>query len=270
VTAEFEIVDIHAHVLPGLDDGPAGLEDALRMCELYVRDGVTAVVATPHMGDHRFRVTPHKVRQAVSSLNRVCYERGLGLDVLPGADVRLCPELLDMLDAGDVLTLADAGVYLLLEPPAGAIPPLGALVGELMSRGVTPVVSHPERHPEWWRRPQRLRELVERGCVLQVTGGSFLGAFGRRAREAAEQLVRSGLAHVVAGDTHAPTGRRRPEFGRVLRRLVAIVGREGTRRLVQDNPARIVRGAAVTMAPERGRRRPSSAPVSQRLELRRL
>ncbi len=145
----FYTVDIHAHLLPGLDDGPAKMDDALRMCELYVAQGVGAVVATPHMGDSRYDVSPSRVRAALESLRGECTRQGLGLTLLAGADVRLGPDTLGRLDAGDVLTLADRGEHLLLEMPGGALPPLNGFLAELERRGLTAVISHPERHPEF-------------------------------------------------------------------------------------------------------------------------
>jgi protein-tyrosine phosphatase len=265
---DFEIIDVHAHVLPGLDDGPEEMAESLRMCELWAGDGVSAVVATPHLADRRFDVTPHAVQAGVSALNRACYQRGLELDVLPGGDVRLCPELLEMLDAGDVLTVGDAGRYLLLELPPAAVPPIEGLVGDLLGRGVTPVITHPERHPEFWRRADRLRELVHCGCLLQLTGASLLGAFGRTVLRVAEWLVASGLVHVVASDAHAASGRRAPEMRRVADRLADAVGQAAARRLMLENPGAMVRGQDLDSVCRGRRRRRGGPPVSPRLELR--
>jgi len=242
VTNEFNIIDIHAHVLPGLDDGPHTLDESLQMCGLYAREGVTTVVATPHMGNNRFDVTSDAVRRSTSELARVCRERMPELEILPGADVQLQPGLLDMLDAGEVLTLADAGRYLLLELPPQAVPRIENLVADLAARGVTPILSHPERNPDFLRKPDRLAELVECGCLVQITSGSLLGSFGRAAKWAAEEFIEAGLVHVAASDAHAPRGRRCPELRRAADYLVSTVGEDIARDLLCRNPAKIIRG----------------------------
>ena len=245
MSTEFNIIDIHAHLLPGLDDGPRTLEESLEMCVLYVGQGVTTVVATPHMGNHRFGVESQAVRRGARELSRACQERLLDLEILPGGDVRLQPALLDMLDAGDALTLADGGRYLLLELPPEAVPRIENLILDLAARGITPILSHPERIPDFWRKPERLAELVECGCLAQVTAGSLLAGFGGAAKRAAEEFIEAGLVHVVASDAHAARSRRRPELRRAAEFLVSKMGEDIARDLLSDNPAKIIRGEAL-------------------------
>jgi len=244
----FDIIDIHSHLLPALDDGPATMGDSLRMCELYHAQGVRTVVATPHMCDPRYDVTAEAVRLGARQVSEACRERGIDLKVLPGADVRLQPELLEDLDAGNVLTVADGGRYLLLELPLQVVPRIGDLLFQLAVRHVTPILTHPERNMELSRKPARLAELVERGCLVQITAVSLLGGLGRLARRAAERFVKSGLAHVAASDAHSPKGSRRPQFEPVVERLLRLVGEERTFELLCANPERIVRGVPVGSA----------------------
>jgi len=240
VNRDLRIVDVHAHVLPGLDDGPPGLAEAVRMCELYCAEGVATVVATPHFSDPRFPVTPDGVRTAVRRLAEACRDRCVKLEILPGAEVRLRPELIEDLDADRLLTLADGGRYVMIELPPFAAPRIEGLAELLDQRGLTPIISHAERNGELCRKPQRVAQLVQAGFLVQVTGASVTGGFGRGARRAAETLVKSGLAHVIASDAHAPTGLRAPSFGPVLERLVAWVGSDEARALVSDRPAMLV------------------------------
>jgi len=231
------IVDIHAHLLPGLDDGPKSMEEALRMCRAYLANGVRAVVATPHMADYRYAVTPQDVRDGVRNLRRLCEQESICLQILPGADVRLQPEVVEDLDAERILTLADAGRFLLLELPPQALPPMESLLPRLREREVAPILTHPERHPILADKPRHLRRLVEGGCLVQITGNSLLGDFGRGARRAAERFLKLDLVHAVASDAHAPEGERCPNFAPVAQRLHALVGAERTRQLLCDRPA---------------------------------
>ena len=241
---DLQLVDIHIHILPGLDDGPRVMDESLRMCELCVEESVAAIVATPHMCDARYAVCAADVRNGVMELSHACRERGIDVEILPGGDVRLQPELLQHLESGQVLTLADTGRYLLLELPTEVVPPIEGLVFELAVRGITVILSHPERNLEFCRDPDRLGELVEGGCLAQVTGDSLLGRFGRTPRRTAEKFINAGLVHVVASDAHSPTDRR-PGLGKVFGKLRKSVGEDVARRLLCDNPQRIVHGESL-------------------------
>ena len=261
---DLDIIDIHSHLLPGLDDGPATVRDSLRMCELYHAQGVRTVVATPHMCDPRFDVTPEAVRLGARQLSEACRERGIDLKVLPGADVRLQPELLEDLDAGNVLTVADGGRYLLLELPLQLVPRMDNLLFQLAVRNVAPILTHPERNLELSRGPARLADLIERGCLVQITAVSLLGGFGRLAKRATERFVKSGLVHVVASDAHSPKGSRRPQFEPVVERLLCLVGEERTFELLCANPDRIVRGVPLgTPGAASGQHKQSAAGVEK-------
>lgn len=242
------IVDIHSHVLAGLDDGPRTADESLRMCRRYVAEGVTTVIATPHMCDPRYEVRPEAVRRGVEELSAACHRQGLDLKILAGGDVRLVPELLDAVDKGEVLTLAETGKYLLLELPLQTAPPIKGLIFELSVRGITPILSHPERNMELWRKPRRLAEFVGQGCLVQITAASLFGAFGPPAKRAAEQFLEAGLVHVVASDAHSSSVRQ-PELRRAVDVLATMVEEEVLHDLVEINPARIVRGERVEAEP---------------------
>jgi len=207
-----------------------------------VAESVETVVATPHMAHPVYNVPRPLILERVAELRDASRRRGLGLSILPGGDVHLQPDLLPMLDSGNLMTVADGGVYLLLELPEQGLPPLADLVFQLQVRGITPVVTHPERHAPLVRRPQYLAELVERGCLAQVTAGALLGEFGRSARRAAERFLAGGLAHVVASDAHSASGPRSPSFAPVRDRLASLVGPERAAQLLCANPGRLVRG----------------------------
>ncbi len=237
------MVDIHSHVLPGLDDGPRSMDESLQMCELYVAQGVATVVATPHMCNGLFdEVTAEMVKHGAEGLAEACRKRGLELAIIPGGEVHLQPELVKMLDAGAELTLGDSGRYMLLELPNQIVPRIERLVFELALRGITPVLAHPAHNMDFRRSPGRLAELVECGCLVQVSADCLLGAFGRAARRAAERFVRSDLVHVVASDAHSASGRRRPQFDDAAQLLGGMVGEDRACRLLCTNPASIVRG----------------------------
>ncbi|RDV84794.1 tyrosine-protein phosphatase [Ammonifex thiophilus] len=161
------MIDIHTHILPGLDDGAEDLEEALSMARLALADGVTALVATPHVIRGSFFPSRQEILETVSLLNERLAEQGLPLRVLPGAEYRLEPDLPERLAKGELVPLNDAGRYLLVELPSTFVPPYAERVlYELQLQGVTPILAHPERNAELCRRPELLASLAATFNVL--------------------------------------------------------------------------------------------------------
>ena len=247
--------DLHCHILPGLDDGATDFEQAVQMCRLYAQQGTKTIVATPHMCHPTYDAPVCLAREQVGRLAEACVAESIDLSVLPGAEVRLTPELLEYLEDQRLLTLADGSTYLLLELPPRVVPPIEDLLFQLGLRGITVVLAHPERNRVLARDTRRLRGLVERGCLVQICVGSVLGDFGRSARRAAFDYLRGGLVHVVAGDAHGPEAGYWPDFQGGIQEIAAHVGLEKTRELIAKNPARIAKGENVEAGvhlPERG------------------
>ena len=249
------MIDLHCHVLPGVDDGPAGLADALAMCRMAANDGCTTLVATPHQRHPAF---PELTRDAIESAWRQLtaaiaasaeeYPR-----VLLGAEVRVDSDLLTDLerDAPEVLPLA-GGRYLLLELPRGpAGPEPEELVHELLLAGWRPVLAHPELIPWLAEDLQRLAGLAERGALLQVTAASLTGGFGRYPAQRAWEIVEAGLAHFVASDSHSPTWRP-PGLTAVRNALAQRLGGAAAARLLVDNPERVLDDAPFPHPPLAG------------------
>ena len=202
------MIDLHAHLLPGLDDGPLHMEDALELCRRAWAAGVRKAVATPHQFNGFDRVTPAQIREGTAALSRRLTQEGIDLEVLPGAEVYIHVELPRNLALGRIMTLCDQGRYLLLELPGDRLP-LGFadFLKKLRNRGVEIILAHPERNVEIRDDPECLEPLVEEGLLLQLTAGSITGACGRHAQAGARALFERGLVHLVASDAHGPWGR---------------------------------------------------------------
>jgi protein-tyrosine phosphatase len=212
----YGMVDIHGHWLPGIDDGAKSLEMALRMGRIAVEDGITTVLATPHHKNGVYETFAETVREEVASLRSVFESEGIELDVLPGSECHLVPELPRELAEGHAMTVADRKKAVLVELPVHSIP-MGAttILEEILGLGLTPVIVHPERNSALARDPDRLADWVSLGCLAQVTARSCIGKFGDRAQYAAKEMVTRGMIHFVASDTHRDK-RRVPDmsFGR--------------------------------------------------------
>jgi protein-tyrosine phosphatase len=198
------VIDLHAHVLPGFDDGVRSLEEARDLGRAAAAEGVTAIAATPHVRTD-YPTTPEQMERGVERLRADFAAEGIHVEILHGGEV--APERLWELpdDQVDRFSLAGTRRYLLVEfPYVGWAPIVDATVRALTARGVTPLLAHPERNETVQARPERLRELVDAGALVQLTAGSIDGRLGRRARAGAFDLLELGLAHVVATDAHGP------------------------------------------------------------------
>lgn len=246
-------IDIHCHLLPDLDDGASSWQESLAMAELAVSDGVTGIIATPHqLGAYRHN-TPDRIHRRLKKLRDLLQEKGISLQVLPGADVRIESDLLERLDGGDLVTLAGHGKHLLLEFPHDIIVPVDSILEALSSRQIQPILTHPERNRRVIRQWPLVERLVEKGCLIQVTAGAFLGAFGPAIRAFAEWLVSERLVHFVASDAHGSRSRR-PLLSRAFHRVAQISDIEFAIEVFCDNPYRVVCGEVVPVLAREHRR----------------
>jgi protein-tyrosine phosphatase len=198
------VIDLHSHILPGLDDGSRSLEEARDLARQAVAEGITAIAATPHVRAD-YPTTPDEMEWGVHELREDFEAEGIDVRVLHGAELDL--GMLWQVPRGDLtrLTIAQTGRYLLLEVPYRGWPmALATTVASLVHSGVVPLLAHPERNPEVQDRPARVEELVDSGALVQVTAGSLAGGHDRAAQHAAEQLVELGVVHVIASDSHGP------------------------------------------------------------------
>ncbi len=244
MTPDEPFVDIHCHLLPGVDDGAPTLDDALAMAEMAVADGIGTIVATPHQLGNYTKNSGSMVRAAVERFQQTLSERRIPLRVLAGGDVRLEPDLVRKIRSGDVLSLADRRRHVLLELPHEIYVPLERPLAELAAAGIVGVLSHPERNRGLLGQPDLVCPLVRRGCLMQVTAGSLTGIFGPQVQRFSEYLLKQGLVHFVATDAHG-TGKRRPVLRGAFDRVTELVGREAALALFCRNPAALVAGGAV-------------------------
>lgn len=252
------MIDIHSHLLPGIDDGPQQLEDAVAMALAYVADGVTHVVATPHVFPGRYENVRSSIHTEYTRFAAALARLNIPLQLSFAGEVRLTPEALDLLAQGELPYLdGPEGKLkaLLLEMPDGQVP-LGAdqFVNLLRRQGITPVIAHPERNRGVMERPDRMHPFVEAGCQLQLTAGSLLGEFGRKAQSTAQKLLDAGWVHVVASDAHS-LNRRPPRMKAAREWLVKHYGEVVSMQLTLTGPGRLLGPAANAsdVAPEPGR-----------------
>lgn len=235
-------VDIHCHLLPGLDDGPTHWDQTLNMARAAVEHGLVWVVATPHQGGRHTENTPQRIQSVLQEAKCKFEEHQIPLQIFAGADVRIDETLVERVQKGEVQPIA-GGRYVLLELPHDVYFPLDGLLNDLRRLGITGILTHPERNRAIMRRPELLNEVLQAGAFVQITAGSITGAFGAAVRRFSEELLLSGKVHVVATDAHGCHGRP-PHLGEAHRQIARLVGREGADILCRRNPGRIVLGLA--------------------------
>jgi len=275
------MIDLHSHILPNLDDGPRTMEDSIQMCRISYHDGIRTIVATPHIlpgiykNDRSTILTKlHELNDAlvqsaichpqsaksldsaISTLrSRATAEDGripclsgrqaqsaIPLRVLPGADVHFSSDILQRLEKKEIVTVNDRGRYLMVEFAFQGIPyQAEEVLFQLLTKGIIPIISHPERNMEIGQRPQRYYEMIRMGCLGQVTAMSLTGEFGPGVRRIAQKLLTNRLIHIIASDAHSPDGRP-PVLSAAMKAAEKIVGKEEARKMVTDYPQAVLDG----------------------------
>lgn len=245
------LIDLHAHVLPGVDDGPEDLEAALALCRAMVAGGVGTVVATSHVSPE-YPNRAATLAAARATLEAALATEGVPLAVLPGAEVAL-DEAMKLDDDELVALRLGGGPFLLAEAPLSpAVGDIAQAITSLQDRGHRIVIAHPERAPAFQRDPEQLTRLVADGALCAVTAGAVGGRFGRRAGRLARELLLDGMAHVVTSDAHNLAGRSpglRPDLEQAARRLHGLEELIGW--LCREAPAAVLAGDPLPLPPGR-------------------
>jgi len=240
------MVDIHCHVLPGLDDGPDSLEESLQMAEMAVADGITHLVATPH-ADGEFRFDSDLVQQRRNELQALV---GGKLTLATGCDFHLSFENLQDLQGHPTRYTINQKSYLLAEFADFSIPPtIDDTLHQLQLARLSPIITHPERNGLIRAQPEKLYRWIHQGCYVQITAQSLLGRFGRSTQRLVEAWLDEDRIHFFASDAHNLTSRPlrlRQAYDVVARRR----GEEVARALFHDNPLAAFEGRPLPYTPE--------------------
>ncbi|MBW1785688.1 MAG: tyrosine protein phosphatase [Deltaproteobacteria bacterium] len=236
------MIDIHSHILPGRDDGPATLQESLDMARAAVENDIRISVATPHTLNGRYQNRREDVLAACHAFNEALSIEGIPLVVLPGAEIHMSPEIMDDLRLGRLMTLNDTGRYICLELPEPFVPEaVTGLIRSLRGAGITPIITHPEKSPAIQRETGFARGPASAGALFQIAGGSLTGDFGKPAQEGTIELIRANLVHFMASDAHSATVRP-PTMRKAVLKLRALAGADAVQRIMVQNPVALIRG----------------------------
>jgi len=249
------LVDIHCHLLAGMDDGPRTQDDAVAMCAVAQSEGVGLMSATAHQNERWSAVTPERIRQATLVLRQALANAGSSVQVFPCGEVMATPETVSALQAGKLMTVGDKGHYVLLEMPRGLYVDLRPTVRALRQAGVRVILAHPERERDLLHVPGLIEELIADGCLVQVSSASVTDPRNRRDAEALRQWLRRGMVHLIGSDGHS-VKRRPPLLAAACQRIAQWAGARAAERICRTNGLAVLHGLPLRV--------PEPAPPARR------
>ena len=241
------MIDLHCHLLPGIDDGPKTLQEALKMAEYAVDQGIQHSVLTPHIQPGCYDNDKVSIQAAYQAFQTALDHHAIPLKISMAAEVRVCAELPQMINQNKIpfIGVWENKKVLLLEFPHDHIP-VGAdkLVAWLIARDIIPLIAHPERNQAILRQPDKLMPFIHIGCLLQVTASSVTGLFGSDSQQCALRLIEQKLVTVLASDAHN-LHKRQPTLRSALAYLKPLIGEQQADALVTTHPGRMINAQQV-------------------------
>ena len=236
------MIDLHCHYLPGIDDGAQTLEESLELARAAVAAGIRTAVMTPHVHPGRYENNVSSIGKLCAAFQRVLDHREIPLDIRAGGEVRISADVMAMVEEGEIPFLGELDGYriMLLEFPHSHLI-LGAdkLINWLLARRIRPLIAHPERNKDVMKNVDKIEPFVKMGCLLQLTGASLLGQFGKPAQQCAVKLIDRQWATVVATDAHN-LRHRPPNLNLAFDALAKIGGDLFARELTSEAPGRLI------------------------------
>ena len=236
------MIDLHCHILPGLDDGAKDWDQSLAMAQMAVDDGITDMVCTPHWVPGKYENSRSEILPCLDCFRDSILAASIKLHLYPGAELRLDLTLPQRIKAGELLTINDGGKYVLIELPDESLPEhLDEFFWGMEMQGMKPIISHVERNAILRQHPNLLFQWVERGYLTQITAASLLDEFSEEIRQFSIQLIEHRLAHMLVSDAHG-LKTRKPKLSEARKVIEGIAGAEVARLMTYETPKRVLEG----------------------------
>jgi protein-tyrosine phosphatase len=238
------MIDIHCHILPGVDDGARTLDDSIEMARVAVEHGIHTIVATPHHRNNNFENYREDILTKVEELNRSLEELSIPLIILPGQEIRIYGDLVTGILNQEILPINADTPYLLIELPSSNVPNYTErLLYDLQLRGFIPIIAHPERNTEIISNPEKLYNLVNNGALSQITAASIMGKFGKKIEKFSKEILQANLTHFIASDAHNIKNR-----GFQMKHAYDYIDNRYGRHLIdmfEENAEKVIKGGSV-------------------------
>lgn len=231
------MIDIHCHILPAIDDGPAGLLETIDMLRIAAGDGITHIVATPHYRHGEYPTT-QDIQDKLAQVQKEIVKNCIAVKLLGGADIRLTYELIEGIGNNAIPTINNSR-YFLLELPDLIPPHLDDFLFEARIKGYVPVITHPERNYSLLTSPEKIGTIREAGVLFQLTAMSVTGNFGRQMKKFTEQLFKKGYVDFVATDAHS-IKQRPPLLSKAYRETAGILDKREADKIFFENPKAVI------------------------------
>jgi protein-tyrosine phosphatase len=242
------LIDLHSHILPGVDDGAPDLALSLEMARMAVADGIEVMACTPHFMPGLYDNESQDIRARIADLNEIFIEEGIDLALVTGCDAHVRPDFLNCLREGSILTLHDSR-YVLFEPSHTTMPPrMDDLLFNIQMAGYVPILTHPERFKWIEQNYEMFRDLAKNGVWMQITAGSLTGRFGKRSEYWAKRMLAEGLVSILATDAHNVRSRP-PLLAEAFDIAKGEVGLEEATHLVLTRPECVIEDKALEDVP---------------------
>lgn len=243
------MIDIHTHILPGIDDGPRITEEAMEILRQAVRAGVRAVVATSHVLETPNKDIVNRIHSAILDLRHHAALAGIDIEIICGAEIFISPDLPQKIKTHTSLTINNGNKYILLELPIYEIQQFTEqTLFELQVRGITPIIAHPERYLKVQKNPELLFDLLEKGILTQLNAGSLMGKYGKKVKKTAKTLLARGLVHMIGSDVHLIPPNASYPLADGVNLAAEIIGKERAMEMVTTVPEQVINGAIIEQA----------------------
>jgi protein-tyrosine phosphatase len=236
------MIDIHSHILPGLDDGAKNMEETLLIISQLHKAGFHTIIATPHVMEGKEYISPSDILEAVAEVQKQVSEAGIPVKILPGAENHIFPDMGKWASEGKLLTIGNMGKYILIELPMTDIPHYTEqVIFELQIYGFTPVLAHPERYLALLGKPELILEWARKGVIFQLNLRSINGRYGPQCQKIAELMLKNNLVHFIGSDAHTVTASN-SAYEAACKRLKEFVNEDTYQGLIGANAYDLLNG----------------------------
>lgn len=239
-------IDVHSHVLYGIDDGSKNIDESIKILKQYQEMGFKNIIVTPHyIEETTYNINNNKKNEIIKKLNQEIKKNNIDINIHIGNELYISNDILKLLNKKEIATLNNSK-YLLMELPMNnEISNLNNIIFELLSNDIIPIIAHPERYSYIQKNIKNAEELVNQGALLQINYGSIIGIYGKNAKKTTKKLLKNNLVSLLGTDIHHPNSETYTNMDKIRKKLTKIVGEQKINELMIKNPSKILENSTI-------------------------